>query len=83
MMYIKDNLIIEEAKEFLYEEELYLSFPNRWELYRVKTYSSKEPVSKPNSRAYSEKQGCYIQRFWELIGAPKQYLEDEGFKLKL
>lgn len=83
MYYEKDGLVLEEADQFLYEEDLYLSYPNRLELYRTKQYKSKIPIQRPNSRAYSENRGCYIQRFWEMIGAPKQYLEDEGFKVKL
>lgn len=83
MKYEKNGLILEESDQFLYQEELYLAFPNRWELYRVKNYSSKAPINKKNARAYSENHGCYVQRYWELIAAPKQYLINEGFKLKL
>lgn len=83
MTYIKKGQELEEADQFLYSEELYLSYPGRWELFRTKTYTSKVPVNKKDARAYSESHGCYVYRFWELIAAPKQYLINEGFKPKL
>lgn len=83
MTYYKKSQELEEADQFLYLEELYLEFPNRIELFRTKFYSAVTPIKKKNARAYSENHGCYIQRYWELIAAPKQYLINEGFKLKL
>lgn len=79
MNYIKEGIIIKEADLFTYSEEIYLSYPNRWELYRSKTYVSKTPLSNKNSSAYSAKQKCHVYRTWELIGAPKEFLIKEGF----
>jgi hypothetical protein len=84
MTYEKNGQLLEEADQFLYEEEIYLDFPpTRWELFRIKKYSSKTPINKKDARAFSESHGCYVQRYWEMIAAPKQYLIEEGFKLKL
>lgn len=83
MTYTKNGQDLEEATQFVYLEELYLTYPSRWELFRSKEYTSKHLVNKGNARAYSESHGCYIQRYWELIAAPKQYLMSQGFKLKL
>lgn len=83
MVYEKNGQLIKAADRFLYLEELYLSYPNRWELFRSKTYMSKIPISNKNSKVYNKTHGCYVFRYWELIAAPKQFLIDEGFKLKL
>lgn len=83
MTYTKNGQTLEESDRFLYLEEIFLSYPRRWELSRSQIYSSKTPVKGKNSRIYRENRGCYIQRFWELIAAPKQYLISQGFKPKL
>ncbi len=84
MLYIKKNKELEEADQFLYQEELYLRFTSgRWELYRTKQYSSKEPIQRRDDCAYSEAYKCYVHRFWDLIAAPKHYLIEQGFKLKV
>jgi hypothetical protein len=83
MTYIKDDQVLEEADQFIYEEDIYLGFPDRWELYRSKLYASKKPIYRPNSRVPSENHGYQVQRYWELIGAPKKYLIEEGFKVQL
>lgn len=83
MTYEKKGQLVNEADQFLYLEEIYLYYPNRFELYRSKYYTSKVPVDKKDSRIYSESHSCYVQRYWELEAAPRGYLISEGFKPKL
>lgn len=83
MLYEKNGQILEVADQFLYEENIFLSYPNRWELFRSKIYKSKNPIYKKNSRVHNEDHGCYILRYWELIAAPKHYLINKGFRRKL
>ena len=83
MTYEKEGQLVNEAEQFLYLEEIYLCYPNRFELYRSKHYTSKVPIDKKNSRIYSESHGCYVQRYWKLETAPKQYLISKEFKPKL
>jgi hypothetical protein len=79
-IYRKNGESIEEAKQFLYEEEIYLKYTNRLEFYRSKLYKAPSPVSKSNASVYNEAGHCTVIRYWNLIGAPKQYLESKGFK---
>lgn len=83
MTYECKGQTLEEANRFLYSEEIYLVYPKRFELFRRKTYSSEVPVDRKHSRIYSENHGCYIERDWELLAAPKQYLLSQGYKPKL
>ncbi len=79
-IYRKNGESIEEAKQFLYEEEIYLKYANRLEFYRSKLYKAPSPIYKNNASAYSKVYHCTIIRYWNLVGAPKQYLESKGFK---
>ena len=83
MIFKKKNQLVDEADQFLYLEEIYLYYPSRFELFRSKYYTSKVPINKKNARAYSESHGCYVQRYWKLETAPKQYLISKEFKPKL
>lgn len=83
MTYKKDGVELEESDQFLYLEEIYLLSKKCWELYKSRTYSSKNLIEKQNSRAYNEEHKCHIFRYWELVAAPKQYLESNGFILKV
>ena len=81
MVFRKKDQLVDEADQFLYLEEIYLCYSTRFELFRSKHYISKVPINKKNARAYSESHGCYVQRYWELEAAPREYLISEGFKL--
>lgn len=80
MVFKKKDQLVDEADQFLYLEEIYLCYPTRVELFRSKHYTSKIPINRKNTHAYSESHGCYIQRYWELEAAPLEYLISEGFK---
>lgn len=80
MVFKKKDQLVDEANQFLYLEEIYLCYPTKFELFRSKRYASKVPINKKNSQAYSESHGCYVQRYWELEAAPREYLISEGFK---
>ena len=80
MVFKKNNQLVNEADQFLYLEEIYLCYPTRVELFRSKHYTSKIPINRNNTHACSESHGCYIQRYWELEAAPREYLISEGFK---
>ncbi len=79
-IYRKNGESIEETKQFLYEEAIYLDYSNRLELYRTKLYKSSSPIFKNNTSVYNEAYKCSIIRYWTLIGAPKEYLKAKGFK---
>lgn len=79
-IYRKNGELIEEAKQFLYEEAIYLDYSNRLELYRTKLYKSSSPIFKNNTSVYNKTGHCNIIRYWTLIGAPKEYLKAKGFK---
>lgn len=79
-IYRKNGQLIEEAKQFLYEEAIYLDYSNRLELYRTKLYKSSSPIFKNNTSVYNKASNCRIIRYWALIGAPKEYLKAKGFK---
>lgn len=81
MIFKKKDQLVDEADQFLYLEEIYLCYPTRFELFRSKHYTSKVSINKKNTQAYSESHGCYVQRYWELEAAPREYLISEGFKL--
>ena len=83
MTYEKKGQLVNEADQFLYLDEIYLCYPNRFESYRSKHYTYKVPADKKDSRIYSESHGCYVQRYWKLETAPKQYLISKEFKPKL
>ena len=82
MIYVKDLEEIAESDTFEYSIELYLEYKNRSELYSIESISSKKLIENKEVRAYSNLYNCYVQRFFELRAAPKNYLIENGFKPK-
>lgn len=80
MLYEKNGDVVETGDAFLYVEEIYLKFPNRYELFRVKKYMSKKEINRPTTYTFNPKLQCKIIRYWLLDTAPEKYLITNGFK---
>lgn len=80
MLYEKNGNVVETGDGFIYIEEIYLKFPNRYELFRTKRYKSIKPIDRPDSSTYSSKNKCKIMRYWLLDIAPERYLKINGYK---
>lgn len=83
MVYTKNSQTLSEANRFIYQEDIYFIYQKGCQWVRTKYYASSTPINKKDDKAYNKEYKCYIQRYWELIAAPKQYLIDQGFKPKV
>lgn len=81
-IYIKKDHTCMASDKFMYSDEIYRIEKNRAYLIQEKYYTSSKTLNVKVIPVLKKFNGCIIQRFFELIGAPEEYLINNGYKYK-
>lgn len=73
------NTILERSSKFLYEQTIYLLYPDRLELYSESLIRRDTPYKKKYLTKYIKKKDFTIINTIEWIGAPIEFLNKNNF----
>lgn len=82
-IYVKNNYEVKVSTKFIYHSSVYKVWKSGAGLLDDKYYSCSNPLNLKKIPTILKKKNYSIMRYFELEGAPEQYLITEGYKKKL
>lgn len=80
-IYEKNKLIVYTADKFIYHSSIYRIWGWGASLVEEKYYASTKPIKLKKNQLHCKKNKYSLHRFFELKGAPEDYLINNGFKI--